>query len=395
VLKNITLLITSIVVSLFLGEAMVRTTLDKNDFLTPLLRTHPQFNTMIAPNSSGHDKWGFRNDSVPQKPDLLTIGDSFTYGYLASKENTWPRIVARQTGLSVYNVSMGGWGPSQYLCAMKVYGRTLKPKFAVVAVYLGNDIGQAATEDYPCDERDPDRISAGSKSYPVTNDGALRRLRTWLSHHSALYQLIKTRLKTQPWFEKVSDPRYQNIFVDSSTGSAVALRIEPQDSAPGSKCDVGPGVAGHRFDWAGCDAQFHNGVAIAIERLTDMKRECERIGAICITILIPSKESLYYPLLSNSLPPNIAGEQEHLWRNEQSAGKAIAAAFADTDMVIVNSERLLQNTIRAGTKIFPVNDWLAAPRDPHFDSRGYEVIGSLVSAELKALHLGNPVAAAR
>ena len=67
-LKNISLLIASIVVSLLLGEALVRTTLDADDFLTPLLRSHPQFNTMIAPNSAGHDKWGFRNDSFRQSP---------------------------------------------------------------------------------------------------------------------------------------------------------------------------------------------------------------------------------------------------------------------------------------------------------------------------------------
>ena len=114
------------------------------------------------------------------KPDLLTVGDSFTYGYLAAKENTWPSIVARQTGLSVYNVSMGGWGPSQYLCAMKVYGRTLKPKFAIFAVYLGNDIGQAANEDYPCDELDPERISASSEVLEFADDGPLRGIRTWL-----------------------------------------------------------------------------------------------------------------------------------------------------------------------------------------------------------------------
>ena len=388
-LKNISLLIASFFISFLLGEAMVRVAVDSDDFLTPLLRAHPQFNTMIAPHSAGHDRWGFRNDSIPEKPELLTIGDSFTYGYLASKENTWPSVVGRQTGLTVYNVSMGGWGPSQYSCAVKVYAPTLKPKFIVFAVYLGNDIGQAATEAYPCDELDPERISAGSAVLEFADDGPLRGLRTWLARNSVLYQLIKTRLNESAWFANASVAGYPNIFIDSSTGTTVALRIFPQESATNSKCDLGHGTADHRFDWAACDAQFQKGTAIAIERLTNIAGECERIGATCLTILIPSKEALYYPLLSNSVPSNIAGELEHEWRNEQFAANAIAAAFAQTDMAVVDSGRDLQNAIRAGNEIFPVS------ADPHFSPKGYEVVGDLVSAQLKARLVGNPVTAAR
>ena len=131
--KNLALMAAAIVVGLLLGEAVARIAVDADDFLNPYLTTHPQFKTMILPNSAGHDRWGFRNASVPRQADVVTIGDSFAYGYLAPKDNNWPSIVGRQTGLKVYNVSMGAWGPSQYACAMKVYAAALKPNPATAA----------------------------------------------------------------------------------------------------------------------------------------------------------------------------------------------------------------------------------------------------------------------
>ena len=204
-----------------------------------------------------------------------------------------------------------------------------------------------------------------------------------------LYQLVKTWLNESSWFAGVSVAGYPNIFIDSSTGTTVALRIFPQESATDSKCDLGHGTKAHPFDWAACDAQFQKGTATTIERLTKIEEECGRIGATCFTILIPSKEAIYYPLLAKSLPSNIAGELEHEWRDEQSAGDAITAAFANTNMVVVNSGREFQDTIRAGNEIFPVS------ADPHFNPKGYEIVGDLVSAQLKARIDGNSVAAAR
>jgi hypothetical protein len=388
--KNLALLAVSVAVAILLGEGMVRMAVDSDDFLNPYLRMHRQFKTMISPNSTGHDRWGFRNDSVPQRPDIVTIGDSFAYGYLAPKATNWPSVVGRQTGLSVYNVSMGAWGPSQYACAMKVYAAALKPKFVVISLYLGNDVGQAATEDYPCDELDPERISAGSEAYELPDDGPLRGFRTWLSHNSVLYQAIKTAFNGNKWFARLSLVGYPNVWLDSWAGTTVALRIFPQDSAAESKCDLGHGVTTHKiFDWVACDAQFEKGTATTIERLTDIQSSCERIGTSCLAVLIPSKESLYYPLLSHSLPPDVAPELEHLWRNEEAASHAIAGAFAHTTMPVVDSEPDLRKAISAGIRMFSAN------ADPHFNAHGYAIVAALVSAQLRSPRMGAPVTAAK
>jgi hypothetical protein len=52
---------------------------------------------------------------------------------------------------------------------MKVYATALKPKSVVITLYLGNDIGQAATEDYPCADL-RNTIRAGKSIFPANVD---------------------------------------------------------------------------------------------------------------------------------------------------------------------------------------------------------------------------------
>src|SRR5262245_45887192 len=54
----------------------------------------------MSPYYPGNDSWGFRNRAVPDRCEVLTIGDSFTYGFAATPENTWPRQLERSSNLS-------------------------------------------------------------------------------------------------------------------------------------------------------------------------------------------------------------------------------------------------------------------------------------------------------
>lgn len=88
-----------------------------------------------------HDVLGFRNNSVPRAADIITIGDSQTYGTNVPIDFNWPnrmRKALKYANISLYNMSTGGWGAVQYLSMMEaaVY---FKPKVVVIAFYSGND----------------------------------------------------------------------------------------------------------------------------------------------------------------------------------------------------------------------------------------------------------------
>jgi hypothetical protein len=88
-----------------------------------------------------NDILGFRNRSVPNVADIVTIGDSQTYGNNAPLELNWPSHMAAalpNKAPTVYNMSCGGWDGIQYLDIFEKALR-LSPRVVVVAFYTGND----------------------------------------------------------------------------------------------------------------------------------------------------------------------------------------------------------------------------------------------------------------
>ena len=88
-----------------------------------------------------NDILGFRNLYVPNYTDIVTIGDSQTYGNNASLEKNWPgymRKLLSNHKTSIYNMSSGGWGAVQYL-DMFTKATYFQPRQVIVAFYSGND----------------------------------------------------------------------------------------------------------------------------------------------------------------------------------------------------------------------------------------------------------------
>lgn len=101
---NTLLVMSSLSLSLLLGEVALRLSLEEIDYLRPDLVDHPVLFHAIARGSGGHDNWGFRNSDVPSKVDIVAIGDSQTYGASATAYNSWPSWLSPLSGKLVYNI---------------------------------------------------------------------------------------------------------------------------------------------------------------------------------------------------------------------------------------------------------------------------------------------------
>jgi len=107
----------------------------------PLTRVRARPFHLSTPKAGPHDVLGFRNASVPVAADIVTIGDSMTYGNNAVMEQNWPAwmlAALRRDDVNVYNMSTGGWAAVQYL-DMLDYAAAFRPYLVVVAFYSGND----------------------------------------------------------------------------------------------------------------------------------------------------------------------------------------------------------------------------------------------------------------
>jgi len=102
-------------------------------------RAKPLFPCLIG--MGPNDILGFRNKNIPIIADIITIGDSQTYGNNAFLEENWPSsLVNNLIGYKpiLYNMSVGGWGATEYF---EIFNKALylQPKIVIVAFYSGND----------------------------------------------------------------------------------------------------------------------------------------------------------------------------------------------------------------------------------------------------------------
>jgi hypothetical protein len=102
------------VICLALLEGASRLVIDPVDVLVPVLTPDSVLRWRVEPGSAGHDEWGYRNHTVPDDADIVVIGDSQSYGVGASAVDSWPSWLGRLSGRSVYNLSLGGYGPVDY-----------------------------------------------------------------------------------------------------------------------------------------------------------------------------------------------------------------------------------------------------------------------------------------
>jgi hypothetical protein len=91
------------------------------------------------------DEDGFRNPPGLQSADVAFIGDSFVEGASVPEEASFVQRVAQSTGLAVVNLGRNYSGPPQYLIFLERYALKYHPRAAVVALFEGNDLNDAAT----------------------------------------------------------------------------------------------------------------------------------------------------------------------------------------------------------------------------------------------------------
>lgn len=86
------------------------------------------------------DENGFPNRNVPDGASIITLGDSFTMGTDVAWEERWVYHVEQVTGLSIYNISAGGFCPSQVLRLYERYGGVEGVSLVLLGVYGINDL---------------------------------------------------------------------------------------------------------------------------------------------------------------------------------------------------------------------------------------------------------------
>ncbi|OAN49239.1 hypothetical protein A6A04_03750 [Paramagnetospirillum marisnigri] len=100
---------------------------------------HPILGMVTDPSFPEIDPEGFRNPDPPAHPDLVALGASATYGYNVTSYDSWPQVLGRLTGMSVYNYGIGGYNPLQFYWLMDA-AVAKKPKVILVGLHVAKDM---------------------------------------------------------------------------------------------------------------------------------------------------------------------------------------------------------------------------------------------------------------
>lgn len=355
----------SLIFALLLCEAAARLAVSPADYLEPELSADGVLGHRILPHSGGHDAWGFRNREVPDHADIVAIGDSLTYGVSASAAKSWPAQLARLADISVYNLGLGGYGPAEYESLLRDRAARLTPKAVVTAVYLGNDLHDAYSSVYGRPGREEWRAEgvtvsnhAGTVSRVAVPPKTLGGLRNRLARHSVLYRMATF----------AAGDAYRKIELErqsADTGDVVVL----YDAKGRVVTGFFPAENLEALDTS--TAEIQEGIRLTAGMLAAMRDFCRDRNVDFSVVLLPTKESVYWPMISRTGSGPDARVAEVVAREE----KARALLEKRLDECGVKYADLLAD-LRAGVE---KQKLYFSSTDEHPNGAGYGVIAEGVA----------------
>jgi hypothetical protein len=351
---------------LLLGEGLSRVVLDPVNYLAVDPVPDSVLRIRLSPGAAGHDAWGYRNRRVPDSADVVTIGDSQTYGVSAPANESWPAELARATGLQVYNLALGGYGPVQYHELLSTRARELKPKAVVVGFYYGNDLWDAYTTVYSLPHwaalRRPGWAPVpDSATSVVARQVALGPVRHWLARHSVLYRLV-----TYSALGGIA----RQLEVDA-TGPTTGT-LDFTHPAHGARTRLTPMARLSALDLR--DSTIREGLRLSLDQLNAMANEARATGLRFLVVLIPTKERVYAPWLDRLEQPEDS-TLGLLLEQESEAHRQVRRSLEEHGIQYVDLEPVLRTAAAIGP-IYPENE------DGHPTSAGYAVIARAVATAL-------------
>jgi lysophospholipase L1-like esterase len=351
----------SIALALLLGEGLARLVLDPVDYLMATPVFDPILGRRLEPGASGNDQWGFRNREVPHRVDVVTIGDSQTYGVGLPRLSSWPAQLSEFTGLQVYNAALGGYSPVQYHELLRRYALRLNPSVIVVGFYFGNDLLEAYRTVYALPHNAALRRKdvPPLKSHVPTRSSKSRsvRLRRWLSSHSVLYRVTLSSI-----LQGYAQPAELILRQDgndlvrfhhgtSSTAFTPAYRLRALDLDS-------PAV--------------REGLRLSLVHFELMARLCDTAGVAFFIALIPTKERVYQSLIEADPKLRQHAVLRELLTQEDEVDKSVRRFLQERGISYIDLLPPLKDAV-SHTAIYRPDD------DGHPIAAGYSVIAREVA----------------
>lgn len=373
----------ALIAGLLLGEGLARIVLDPVDYLGPKLIPDDIIRWRIEPHSGGHDAWGYRNKTVPEKADIVILGDSQTYGANVRSSHTWPAILQRFTNQTVYNTGLGGYGPVQYYYLLENKAFLLEPSIVIAGFYYGNDLEDAfhMAHSYthwnyllePQFQGEMDSLlSNGDTEIETDIDLFMGSFRSWLAGNSILYRLTRHWLleNFRHFYREIKSlvGEGDDFTVLSDKNLHIQMAFVPEWQLQFLNLD---------------NPVIKEGLRISLNLFKAMNETCSDRGITFIVLLLPTKESVYAPMIQSSGALKDSRAIHELIRYEHEVNSIAKNYFTEHNIHFVE----VLDALQAATKhrqVYP------STADTHPNKHGHECIAKSINEYLKAEGVINP-----
>lgn len=320
-----------------------------------------------VPGQGPIDAWGYRNRAVPERADIVCIGDSQTYGENLTRDAAYPQQLARRTGWTVYNLSHGGYGPLQ-MVDLTERALTLAPRVVVLGFYLGNDLLDAhrfAALEHWAHLRDPalDYLPQRDISRPRGKPPNLTlKLADWAIDRSWVLQRLRGDVKDAL----------------KSTGALKGLYREAQVA---ERYDFGRvrTAFSPEYRLATVDLarpRVRDGLRITELALGSIAAACQARGVEVVLLLLPTKGHVYHEWLAPRGAPEAAPLAE-LARAERTAIERVSDCARSHGMRVLDPLPDLVAALAEDRPMWPPDS------DGHFNAAGAALLAELLARALE------------
>jgi hypothetical protein len=275
------------------------------------------------------------------------------------------------TGLEVYNLGLGGYGPNQYYHLLTTKAVKLHPKWVVCGLYMGDDFENAFSITYGLDYWSSLRSGKWNNvdadiwgvSEPLVWGADVRN---WLSENSLIYRIVVHG----PLIAMVKESIRFRETSSNSDPNTTALLIEDKNIREAFR----PIGISNRLDQT--NAQITEGMRITVHLLKEMDKVCKQEGCRLIVVIIPTKETVFSEYLEKNTKIHLNEVLDRLIANERLAKQTLVESLADAGITHIDTLPALKQSV--GNQLYA-----QTTRDMHPSKNGYRIIGEVVAQYLE------------
>ncbi|MHA1872084.1 MAG: SGNH/GDSL hydrolase family protein [Promethearchaeota archaeon] len=344
---NLMLIIFSTIVGLLIGEIALRLILPpKIDESKIIKKDTILMHTLIPNKDHGINAEGFNNDKILQESEIVTLGDSHTFG---STDGSWPIYLSQLLDKNVYNMGVGGYGPAQYYYLLDK-ALSLKPKIIIIGLYLGNDLWDSYNMVYYYDYWKDFRSENFVDDKPSLKMNAVsirfKKIRDFLNNHSALYDFLGDRTLILREKLGLSKPRHIGERDWSNNDPDISLAYNDNSNIKTIFWSAS------RFRGMDIDNKnIQEGFRLTIRFLDLIKEKVEASNTELVVVFIPTKEKVYEKMVGDRAYQNKF--YKGIIQNEDIIKKSLFLYCKENNIYCHDILTDLQSALKNNIKLYP------------------------------------------